>query len=281
MRPLVDFLVSATTTFESSIMVVLIAMAVITAIEAPIPLHARGSLGRAHVLPNLALTFITFATNFVVNTALVLTLIWLQSIRFGFLYQFELHPLATLAIAVLALDFSFYVNHVAMHKIPGFWHYHRVHHSDAHVDVTTTIRQHPGEGVIRYAFLTAGAIATGATPGAFAVYRLWSILSGLLEHANVRLPQRLDTLLSLVIISPNMHKIHHSRDTRYTDTNFGNVISVWDRLFLTFVPAAKGMDVNYGLEGFDVLGWQTIAGFLAVPFRDTRKVIESAAKQQA
>src|SRR4030095_11144901 len=88
---------------------------------------------------------------------------------------------------------------------------HGGHHADPAVDVTTTVRQHPGEGVIRYAFMAAFAIAPGASPAAFAVYRAWSALHGLLEHANVRIPSWLDRLLVLFVSTPNMHKIHHSR----------------------------------------------------------------------
>jgi sterol desaturase/sphingolipid hydroxylase (fatty acid hydroxylase superfamily) len=244
------------------------AMAVVALIETAIPLHARGRWNRAHLWPNLALTFITFATNVLFNSALVVVLTRLQSNGFGLLPGLTLHPLMTGVIVVLGLDLSFYVAHVAMHKIPGFWRFHRVHHSDPAVDVTTTIRQHPGEGVIRYAFMAALAIPLGASPGAFAVYRLWSALSGLLEHANIRLPHRLDRLLSLVFSWPHMHKVHHSRDTRYTDTNYGNIVSLWDRLFFTFTPSRHGVNIVYGLDGFDDPATQTTAGLLVMPFRD-------------
>jgi sterol desaturase/sphingolipid hydroxylase (fatty acid hydroxylase superfamily) len=126
-----------------------------------------------------------------------------------------------------------------MHKIPGFWRFHRVHHSDPAVDVTTTIRQHPGENVIRYAFLTVAACALGASPGAFAVYRAASVLGGLLEHANIRVPLWLSRLLSLVTSWPYMHKVHHSRLATQTDTNYSNLFSIWDRLFATFTPARE------------------------------------------
>ena len=146
----------------------------------------------------------------------------------------------TAITVVLVLDLSFYVAHVAMHKVPSFWRFHSVHHADPAVDVTTTIRQHPGEGVIRYAFMAAFAIPLGASPGAFAVYRVWSALNGLLEHANICVPPWLDSVLSLVTTWPNMHKVHHSREVQDTDTNYGNIVSLWDRLFFTFTPARHG-----------------------------------------
>ena len=248
---------------------ILVAMAIVALIEIAVPLHARGRWNRIHLGPNLALTFLTFATNAFLNAALLTTLVWLRVKHFGLLGMVPLPGLASGVIGVLALDLSFYVAHVAMHRVPAFWCYHRVHHADPAVDVTTTIRQHPGEGVIRYAFMAAFAIPLGPSPGAFAVYRAWSVLNGLLEHAHVRVPLRLDRLLSLVTTWPGLHKVHHSRVASETNTNYGNIFSLFDRLFFTFTPAARGRNIVYGLDGFDDPATQTTAGLLAVPFRDT------------
>jgi sterol desaturase/sphingolipid hydroxylase (fatty acid hydroxylase superfamily) len=255
---------------STTVAAILAAMGAVALIETAIPLHARGRWNRAHLGPNLALTFITFATNVGLNAALLLTLTWLHSTGFGFLHVVALPPLMALGIVVLGLDFSFYVAHVAMHRSPGLWRFHAVHHSDPAVDVTTTIRQHPGEGVIRYLFMAVAAMALGAGPGAFAVYRTWSALHGLLEHANLQLPRRLDTLFSLVVSTPNMHKVHHSRTVRETNTNYGNVFSLFDRLFLTFTPSERGLSIVYGLHGCDDAATQSTVGLLALPFRHTK-----------
>jgi sterol desaturase/sphingolipid hydroxylase (fatty acid hydroxylase superfamily) len=259
-------LLSILKTNLSAIGAILAVMAAAALLETAIPLHARGRWHRTHVGPNLALTFLTFATSFVFNGGLVLLLAWLAEHRFGLLRLLPLHPLAAGALAVVALDFSFYVAHVAMHKVPAFWRVHRVHHSDPVVDVTTTIRQHPLEGVIRYAFLAAFAGALGAGLGAFAIYRVWSAVNGLLEHANIRVPRRLDAALSLVTTWPNLHKIHHSRDVRETDSNYGNIFSWFDRLFGTYTPSWRGTAVACGLDGFDDPSVQTTSGLLAMPF---------------
>ena len=245
----------------TTLVTILVAMAIVALAEAAIPLHARE---RRHVGANLALTFITFATNVFFNAALVATLA--RTDGFGLLRLLPVGPIAGGIVTVLLLDFSFYVAHVAMHRVPGFWRYHRVHHADPAVDVTTTIRQHPGEGVIRYAFMAAFALGLGASPGAFAVYRVWSALNGLLEHANVRVPSRLDRALSLVTTWPNMHKVHHSRMVAQANTNYGNITSLFDRLFGTFTPSQHGADVVYGLDGCDDPTSQTTAALLAMPF---------------
>src|SRR5512143_1677033 len=246
---------------------ILLAMAVVAWVETVIPLHHGARSSRAHRGPNLALTFITFATNIFLNVGVVATLILLGQGGFGVLNACRQPPLVSTAAAILGLDLSFYVAHVAMHKFPAFWRYHLVHHCDPVVDVTTTIRQHPGESVIRYAFMAVFAFGLGAAQAAFAVYRTWSAINGLLEHANIRIPAWLDDLLALVTTWPNMHKVHHSRVPEETDSNYGNIFSFWDRLFSTFTPPQRGVDVDYGLDGFDDLTTQTTRSLLALPFR--------------
>ena len=263
----------------ASVAAILAAMAAVAAVEAALPLHPRGRRHRDHLAPNLALTGIAFATNALLNGALVLALAWLRANGLGLLPALAPAPPLDLALVVVALDLSFYVSHVAMHAVPAFWRFHRVHHSDPAVDVTTTIRQHPAESLLRYAFLAAFALPLGASPAAFAVYRLWSALHGLLEHANVRLPLRLDGLLSLVVSTPHMHKVHHAREPRYTDTNYGNLFSAFDRLFGTFTPSHVGPRVACGLDGFDDAATQTTRGLLALPFRgETRPARGAAAR---
>jgi sterol desaturase/sphingolipid hydroxylase (fatty acid hydroxylase superfamily) len=237
-------------------------------IEVAIPLHARTRSHRAHLVPNLTLTFITFATNIVFNGALVLLLVHLDGAGFGILRWTGLEPWVANVIAFVVLDLSFYVAHVAMHKVSAFWRVHRVHHSDPVVDVTTTIRQHPLEGIIRYVFMASFACVFGVGLGVFVVYRTWSALNGLLEHANLRVPRWLGSALSLVTTWPNMHKVHHSRDVRETNTNYGNIFSWFDRLLGTYTPSSRGETVVCGLDGYDDAWSQSTRGLLGMPFAE-------------
>jgi sterol desaturase/sphingolipid hydroxylase (fatty acid hydroxylase superfamily) len=154
-----------------------------------------------------------------------------------------------------------------MHRVPILWRIHSVHHSDPTLDVTTTVRQHPGETLLRYVFLSVFAIGVGVSPATLAIYRAWSALNALFEHANIRLPLRLDNLLSLVVVSPNMHKVHHSRMETLTNTNYGNILSIFDRVFATFTSPERGLDIAYGLDGLDDAATQTTLGLLTLPFR--------------
>lgn len=241
------------------------AMTLAALIETLAPLRAR-PLDRAHLATNLTMTAITFATNIVFNLPLIAGLAWAQGHGFGLLNQVALPPLAAFLVVVVVMDFWTYVAHVSLHKVPAFWRFHRVHHADPVVDVTTHIRQHPGEGLIRYGFLAAAAIPLGAPPAAFALYRLWGALFSVLEHANIGVPQWLDSALSLVTTWPNLHKVHHSRHRAQTDSNYSNLFSVWDRLFGTFTPSRVGAQIDYGLAGFDAPERQTALALLAAPF---------------
>jgi sterol desaturase/sphingolipid hydroxylase (fatty acid hydroxylase superfamily) len=247
--------------------VILAAMALIALIEVGIPLHARNSWNRAHLKPNLALTFITFATNLPLNAALIGALALLEAKGFGLLRWASLGPVTAGILGFVLLDFSFYAAHVVMHKVPAFWRAHSVHHSDPVVDVTTSIRQHPTEGLIRYAFMGAFACVLGVGLVPFMLYRVASALNGLLEHANIRIPQWLDRVLVTVTTWPNMHKIHHSRDVIETDSNYGNIFSWFDFIFGTYTPSLRGETVVCGLHGTTDAALQTTPALLAMPFR--------------
>jgi sterol desaturase/sphingolipid hydroxylase (fatty acid hydroxylase superfamily) len=260
-------LAAALRSYAASTVGLLAAMALVAAVEAAVPLHARRRAGRRHLGPNLALTALYLALNLGFQTALLAALVAFEVRGLGLLPALGLPALASAAVAFLALDAATWGVHVAMHLYPGAWRFHRVHHSDAAVDVTTAIRQHPGESLLRYAALAATGLALGASPAAFAAYRLASALQALLEHANWRVPARLDGMLSRVIATPNLHKVHHSRLPAEADTNYGNIFSLFDRAFGTFTPSARGPAVAFGLDGFDDDATQSTLGLLQLPFR--------------
>jgi len=255
---------------------ILAVMAIVAAVEVAIPLHARGRWNRVHLGPNLTLTVLTFATNLGLNLALLALVVGLERSGFGLLRWLPSWPVVAGVIAVAALDLSFYAAHVSWHTFPSLWPYHAVHHSDPAVDVTTTIRQHPVESLLRYAAMGVMVLVIGPSPIAFAVYRAASAINGLFEHANVRAPRRLDHVLSLVTTWPHMHKVHHSRIAAQTNSNYGNLFSVWDRLFGTFTPSHEGTTIAYGLTGLDRPELQTTRALLAQPFRRRRPSGESA-----
>ncbi|HEY4940705.1 MAG TPA: sterol desaturase family protein [Rhizomicrobium sp.] len=257
--------------FQSSLIGIrntLILMAVVLVVEAVIPLCKRTAWNWRHLFPNFSLAAVAFAMGVVLNFGMLIGLQYLQVQHIGLFNSLvSLPPLVEIMAVVFVLDFAWYLTHVSMHKSATLWRYHAMHHSDLAVDVTTTYRQHPVEGLVRYSYLAVFACAIGASPAAFAVYRLWSVFMGQAEHANVKLPQWLDTAISWISMSPTMHKVHHSRDPRFTDTNYSQIFSMWDRIFRTCTPARFGRDIDYGLDGYDGKEFQSVAGLFLSPLR--------------
>jgi len=255
---------------------ILAGMALVAALESWAPLQHRARARGAHLVPNLALTAIAFAVNALLSALLVTGLAGLETRNLGLLRALALPGWASLAVVIVALDFATWLAHISMHRVLFFWRFHRVHHADPLVDVTTSIRQHPGETVVRALFLAAFAVPLGVGSAAFALYRTLSVANSLFEHANLRVPRRLDSALSLLVVTPNAHKVHHSRRCHEADTNFGNLLSLFDRLFGAFTPSERGLAIEYGLDGFDDPSRQRVAALLREPFhasgRESRAV---------
>jgi sterol desaturase/sphingolipid hydroxylase (fatty acid hydroxylase superfamily) len=246
---------------------VVAALALISLLELVLPHFPRNAWSTRRLTANLVLGAGTLALNLIGSAGLAVLLAWQAEVGVGLLRAFALPPAVELVIVLVVLDFSFYVAHVSMHATPLFWRYHRIHHADPHVDATTTLRQHPGESVIRLAYTTAFATLLGASPAAYATYRAAVALNALLEHADIRVPRRLDDALAIVTTWPGFHKLHHSRDPRFTDSNYGNLLSCWDRFFGTRAARPLGEPVAYGLAGLDDDATQSLRGLLALPRR--------------
>ncbi len=255
---------------------VLAALAATLVLESVLPHFPRSGTWRSdHRMPNLVFTAVTLVLNLAGSAGLVVLLARQEALGLGLRHALPASPAAEVVISLVVLDLSFYVAHVSMHKLPAFWRFHRVHHADPQVDVTTTLRQHPGETVVRFAFTTVFATLLGTSPAAYASYRGAVAICGLLEHADVRAPRWLDETLSLVTTWPGYHKIHHGRDPRLTDSNYGNLLSVWDRLFGTRTRAPLGQPIDFGLAGFDDRRTQSIRGLWSLPFRSASQAESS------
>jgi sterol desaturase/sphingolipid hydroxylase (fatty acid hydroxylase superfamily) len=171
---------------------------------------------------------------------------------------------ATLA-GVLLLDLTDYARHRLTHAVPILWRLHRVHHSDPAVDVTTSLRNHPIEILLRPLFVGAAVLAFGIQPLAVLLQPLLQLPVLVFQHANIRLPPALDRTLAIFIVTPGMHLVHHSRTRQEHDSNYATLLSVWDRLFGSFKPAIA--PARIGLDGYEQPRDQTVFGMLATPWR--------------
>src|SRR5688572_28614692 len=246
---------------------VLTALAVASFVEVLVPLRRQSRRANGRLATNLWLLAITLALATLLNFALALGAAYVGQSGRGLLQLLGLGAIASFIVALIALDGATYLAHRLLHQVPLLWRVHLVHHIDAAVDSTTAFRQHPIEGVLRFAFLAAAAWTLGAPPAAVAVYRLLGALNAVLEHANIRVPRALDRALVWFWVTPDMHKVHHSRARVETDSNYANLFSFFDRIFGTFTPSSRGAKDSYGMEGYDKCEHQSIGAVLALPFR--------------
>jgi sterol desaturase/sphingolipid hydroxylase (fatty acid hydroxylase superfamily) len=174
-----------------------------------------------------------------------------------------------IVIGVLILDVMSYWVHRVMHMTPVLWRLHRIHHTDMDVDFTTGVRHHPFEGMVVLAINTAVIFAFGLSPLAVAAYQAGRAVVDILSHANIRLPGGLDRVLRWVVITPDMHRIHHSADQPETDSNYGTLLPWWDRLFGSYRadPALGQTGMLLGLEEWRNKQDLTISGLVLLPFR--------------
>lgn len=196
---------------------------------------------------------------------------WSQRHQFGLLYQIPLPGWTECTIAILLLDVWMYCWHRLNHLIPFLWRFHRLHHSDREMDVTTANRFHTGE-IVMSALLRIPLIAgLGISMGQLALYETLMFAVVQFHHANVALPPRVDRLLRGFIVTPFMHKVHHSRWQPETDSNYSSLLSVWDRLFRSLRHHPNPSELRLGLDEFDAPHDQVLGGMLTTPLRDVRK----------
>jgi sterol desaturase/sphingolipid hydroxylase (fatty acid hydroxylase superfamily) len=219
-----------------------------------------------HALPNVALTLILILTNLALSFSSAYLAAFTVRHQVGLSFLFGLKPWTQAVAGVVALDLFAYFAHLLLHKSWLGWQFHRVHHSENAVDVTTTFRQHPGETIWRMVWQLAAVLVFGLPLWVVILYLIVSSLNAQMEHANIRLNRKLDWILRLLVVTPHMHKVHHSREQKETDSNYSNIFSLWDRLFGTYTRQVDFQTLRYGLDSFDVKERQTLRGLLKMPF---------------
>lgn len=194
---------------------------------------------------------------------------WTERNHFGLLNALPLPGWGHALGALLILDLFTYFWHRANHRIPFLWRFHRVHHADASMDVTTASRFHVGEIVMSSALRAPLIVLSGIQLWELAVFETAMLLVVQFHHANIGVGPTLDQWLRTFIATPAMHKVHHSRLRPETDSNFTAFLSVWDRLFRTFRLRHDPHTIDFGLDEFDVPEHRTLAGLYKMPLGPT------------
>ena len=242
-------------------------------LEGALPLFLFNYKKWKHAIPNLFFTATTVIINFSLAFLLLFTADWVQINNFGIINWMPEMPLwLYILLGVVLLDFfGAYLAHYTEHKIKPLWMIHLVHHSDHKVDTTTANRHHPLESIIRFGFTLFGVLVVGAPIAIVMIYQSMSLVFTQFNHANIKIPKSVDKLLSYVIVSPDMHKVHHHNLLPYTDANYGNIFSIWDRLLGTYMHLDREKIV-YGVDTFpDEKTNSSLKELLKQPFQKYQK----------
>jgi sterol desaturase/sphingolipid hydroxylase (fatty acid hydroxylase superfamily) len=247
MESLIEFFTSVPTSFRTGLL--LGGIVIFWLLEGVIPLQMFGYKKVRHAGMNLFFTLTTAIIGFGLAGVLFFASNFVAENQIGLLYLIEMPLWAQVVVGVLLLDLiGAYFIHWLEHKVKWMWKFHVVHHSDTTIDVTSGLRHHPGETVFRIFFTIVAVMIVGAPIGIVLLYQSLSVLFAHITHANINMPAKIDKTLSYILVTPNMHKVHHHYTQPLTDTNYGNIFSVWDRIFGTFASVDDPKSIIYGID---------------------------------
>ncbi|MDP9075879.1 MAG: sterol desaturase family protein [Bacteroidota bacterium] len=229
------------------------------------------SLGHklSRTLLNAKFIFTALPIQLLLTFFVILIMKWVNYNHWGLINFVPFHHILWVNYIVLFLlmDLGEYLYHVIMHKRDLLWRFHLVHHSDLHVDVSTTIREHPVETAIRTTFLMLWVFLFGPGIAMLMIRQVFQSFFNVLAHTEFRLPGKLSKILGWVFITPNLHHVHHHYELPYTDRNYGDVLSIWDRLFGTY-QELDWSQTKFGIDThMDPAVNSRFSSVLLIPFR--------------
>jgi sterol desaturase/sphingolipid hydroxylase (fatty acid hydroxylase superfamily) len=243
-------------------------VAFIFGLETVLP-HFAGRKGRVkHAFPNVLIGALDGVIGGLFTAAVMIKAThWAEENSIGLLRLVDISPYLKAVTAFVLFDLWMYVWHRANHRVLFLWRFHRMHHSDLEMDTTTALRFHPGE-IIFSSLLRVIIIPTlGLSYVHLAVYEMSLLPVILFHHSNVGLSEQIDRIFRSVIVTPNMHRVHHSQEWTETNSNYSSIFSFWDRLNRTFKRRKDTLTISYGLRILQEKKWHRLWGMLATPFR--------------
>lgn len=219
-----------------------------------------------HAGTNLVFLGATLFINIFLGMLTMAISIWVIKNNWGIFQWVDLPVWVKLIFSLFIMDFfAQYAPHYMLHKVKLFWRFHVVHHSDTHVDVTTGTRHHPGEWILRESCAIVGILLVGIGPGFYFLHRSFQAFFTYFNHANIQLPKWLDKSLAIIFVTPDMHKFHHHHKRPWTDMNYANSFSLWDRIFGTLVYDDT-KKIRYGIDTLDDKYANNVRYQLRIPF---------------
>lgn len=243
--------------------------ALLTIWEISSPKRELLHLRRFRWFSNIGLIVISSVlVRFILPTAAVGVALHAEQDNLGFLNHFDIPFVVHFLLAFVLMDLAIYFQHVMFHALPMFWRFHRVHHSDLDCDITTGLRFHPFEMVISIIFKFIVIISIGAPVLAVVIFEIILNAASMFTHSNIKMHRSIETFVRWFMVTPDMHRVHHSMVENETNSNFGFFISVWDRLFGTYIsqPVNGHEKMEIGLSFFREPKWQNLRWLIYLPF---------------
>ncbi len=240
--------------------------------ESAAPLRTPVESKLRHVSVNLVIFGVNaLVLRLVAGGGLLLWSSRIENQAWGLLNQLQLNPVADIAVSVILLDLSYYGIHRLNHRVPFLWRFHRAHHSDLDVDVTTGLRFHIGEVLISTSIKIVSVLALGISPLGVLISEMALLMSAQFQHSNIPLPATIERSLRLCVVTPPMHIVHHSVRLTEQNSNYGTMLSWWDRLFGSYVRTGPQDTMTLGLDEYRRdLG---VIEFYRIPLNPTSKTV--------
>tara|TARA_B100000700_G_scaffold297450_1_gene362339 strand:- start:224 stop:1069 length:846 start_codon:yes stop_codon:yes gene_type:complete len=246
-------------------------------LESGIPLFKMRYDKMRHGLINISFTIITLFINLVGAVGIIFVVQYCETNNTGILNMVDIPSWLNILFGLAILDFiGAWFIHWLEHSVKWMWKFHLIHHSDPFVDVTSGLRHHPGENILRLCFTILAIFISGASIGLVMLYQTISVFFAHLTHANINIPIKIDKFLSFVFVTPNFHKIHHHFVQPQTDSNYGNIFSIWDHLFRTTSTIGSIDKIIYGIDThMNPSEHSNMKNLLMIPFQPYRAPISS------
>ncbi len=254
-------------TLEQSIpLIIIVFLTLFMSLEAWLPYFIHSPYRKKQRLHNVANLLLSFVFNAALSGVVSYSITVADNTKFGLLHYLHLPFVIFLIGGVLISDLNGYVAHRLYHRIPLFWRFHRVHHSDIELDASSALRLHPFEFIFQATTQATILPLLGVSNISFVLYVALSLPLFIINHANMKFPNWYEKYLSCMFITPNWHRVHHSSYQPETDSNFADVFTIWDRIFKTH-KVKNPEEITYGLETLREKEDQTFWGMLRTPFK--------------
>ena len=270
MNELIQFFTNIST--ESRTMMLVFGLMFFLCLESGLPLFKMKYKRVSHGIINLTFTIITLVINLIGAIGIMAAVHYNEVNHSGLLNIIELPLWIYVLVGLAIMDLiGAWLIHWMEHSVEWMWRFHLIHHTDPNVDVTTGLRHHPGENILRLGFTILAILITGASFGLVMMYQSISVFFAHLTHANIKMPMNLDKILSYILVTPNFHKVHHHYLQPHTDSNYGNIFSIWDHVFGTVKHMNKMDDLIYGIDThMKASEHSRISNLLLIPFQAHR-----------